>query len=241
MINEYKPDLDLAMTTNGYYLKQKAKILKESGLKRLNISLDTLDAKKANFIARKDVLNQVLDGINEAAKEGFGIKLNSVVLRGINDNEIIELLEFARSKNAQIRYIEFMENTHASSDIKGLKKDEILDILSKKYSIKEITKSPNSPSSLFETSDGYKFGIIDPHKHDFCASCNRLRLSADGLLIPCLYYEDGKSIKEAMRDGNYARAMEILKDVLEAKPEKNRWENDGKGEISSRAFYQTGG
>ena len=241
MINEYKPDLDLAMTTNGYYLKQKAKVLKESGLKRLNISLDTLDAKKANFIARKDVLNQVLEGIDEASKMGFGIKLNSVVLRGINDNEIIELLEFARSKNAQIRYIEFMENTHASSDIKGLKKDEILDILSKKYSIKEITKSPNSPSSLFETSDGYKFGIIDPHKHDFCASCNRLRLSADGLLIPCLYYEDGKSIKEAMRDGNYARAMEILKDVLEAKPEKNRWENDGKGEISSRAFYQTGG
>ena len=221
MINEYKPDLDLAMTTNGYYLKQKAKVLKESGVKRLNMSLDTLDAKKANFIARKDVLNQVLEGIDEASKMGFGIKLNSVVLRGINDNEIIELLEFARSKNAQIRYIEF--------------------ILSKKYSIKEITKSPNSPSSLFETSDGYKFGIIDPHKHDFCASCNRLRLSADGLLIPCLYYEDGKSIKEAMRDGNYARAMEILKEVLEAKPEKNRWENDGKGEISSRAFYQTGG
>ncbi|MDY6056962.1 MAG: radical SAM protein, partial [Campylobacter lanienae] len=76
MINEYKPDLDLAMTTNGYYLKQKAKVLKESGLKRLNISLDTLDAKKANFIARKDVLNQVLEGIDEASKMGFGIKLN---------------------------------------------------------------------------------------------------------------------------------------------------------------------
>ena len=241
MINDYKPDLDLAMTTNGYYLKQKAKVLRESGLKRLNISLDTLDDKKANFIARKDVLKQVLDGINEAVKEGFGIKLNSVVLKGINDNEIIDLLEFARSKNAQIRYIEFMENTHASSDLKGLRKDDILDILSKKYSIKEITKSPNSPSSLFETSDGYKFGIIDPHKHDFCASCNRLRLSADGLLIPCLYYEDGKSIKEAMRSGDYDKAKQILKDVLEAKPEKNKWENDGKGEISSRAFYQTGG
>ncbi|WP_086237383.1 GTP 3',8-cyclase MoaA [Campylobacter porcelli] len=241
MINDYKPDLDLAMTTNGYYLKQKAKVLRESGLKRLNISLDTLDEKKANFIARKDVLNQVLDGINEAVKEGFGIKLNSVVLKGINDNEIIDLLEFARSKNAQIRYIEFMENTHASSDLKGLRKDDILDILSKKYSIKEITKSPNSPSSLFETSDGYKFGIIDPHKHDFCASCNRLRLSADGFLIPCLYYEDGKSIKEAMRSGDYDKAKQILKDVLEAKPEKNKWENDGKGEISSRAFYQTGG
>ena len=241
MINDYKPGLDLAMTTNGYYLKQKAKELRETGLKRLNISLDTLDAKKANFLARKEVLSYVLAGIDEAVNEGFVIKLNTVALRGVNDGELIELLEFAKSKNAQIRYIEFMENTHAASDLKGLKKDDILEILSKKYSIKEITKSPNSPSSLFETSDGYKFGIIDPHKHDFCASCNRLRLSADGLLIPCLYYEDGQSIKEAMRARDYTKAREILKAVLDAKPEKNKWENDGKGEISSRAFYQTGG
>lgn len=241
MINEYKPGLDLAMTTNGYYLKQKAKALKDAGLKRLNISLDTLDAKKASFIARKDVLGAVLDGIDEAVKQGFGIKINTVALGGVNDGEFIDLMEFAKSKNAQIRYIEFMENTHANKDLKGLKKDDILNILSKKYKITEITKSPNSPSSLFVTDDGYKFGIIDPHKHDFCTSCNRLRLSANGLLIPCLYYEDGKSIKDAMRNRDYKRAMEILKDVLDNKPEKNKWENSDKSEISSRAFYQTGG
>lgn len=241
MINEYKPGLDLAMTTNGYYLKQKAKALKDAGLKRLNISLDTLDAKKASFIARKDVLGAVLDGIDEAVKQGFGIKINTVALGGVNDGEFIDLMEFAKSKNAQIRYIEFMENTHANKDLKGLKKDDILNILSKKYKITEITKSPNSPSSLFVTDDGYKFGIIDPHKHDFCTSCNRLRLSANGLLIPCLYYEDGKSIKNAMRNRDYKRAMEILKDVLDNKPEKNKWENSDKSEISSRAFYQTGG
>lgn len=241
MINNYKPNLDLAMTTNGYLLAKKAKALKEAGLKRLNISLDTLDRQKATFIARKDVLDEVIDGINEAANLGFGVKLNTVALKGVNDGELLDLMEFAKSKNAQIRYIEFMENSSACSELRGLKKDDILSLISKKYKVKEITKSPHSPSSLFELEDGYKFGIIDPHKHDFCATCNRLRLSAEGLLIPCLYYEDGKSIREAMRAGDIKKACEILREVIEKKPEKNKWENDGKGEISSRAFYQTGG
>ncbi|ALV23843.1 molybdenum cofactor biosynthesis protein A [Campylobacter iguaniorum] len=241
MINGYKPGLDLAMTTNGFLLAKKAQALKDAGLKRLNISLDSLDPKKANFLARKDVLEHVLEGIKTACELGFGVKLNTVALKGVNDAELVELMDFAKSCNAQIRYIEFMENSHASGELKGLRKDDILGIIRQKYNLKEITKSPNSPSSLFELEDGYKFGIIDPHKHDFCATCNRLRLSAEGLLIPCLYYEDGKSIREAMRAGDIKKACEILREVIANKPEKNKWENDGKGEISSRAFYQTGG
>ncbi|WP_419258590.1 GTP 3',8-cyclase MoaA [Campylobacter fetus] len=241
MINGYKSGLDLAMTTNGYFLAKKAQALKDAGLKRINISLDTLDKTKAHFIARKDVLDNVIEGIETACNLGFGVKINTVALKSVNDNELISLMDFAKEKGAQIRYIEFMENSHASSELQGLNKDQILNIISKKYNIKEITKSPNSPSSLFELEDGYKFGIIDPHKHDFCSTCNRLRLSAEGLLIPCLYYEDGKSIREAMRAGDIKKACEILNQVLADKPEKNKWENDGKGEISSRAFYQTGG
>lgn len=241
MINDYKSGLDLAMTTNGYYLKRKAAALKEAGLKRLNISLDTLNKTKINFIAQKDVLSNVLDGIEEATKLGFGVKLNTVALKGINDNELLELMDYAKGINAQIRYIEFMENNHAKQDLKGMSRDEILAVIGSKYKFKEITKSPFSPSSLYELEDGYKFGIIDPHKHDFCATCNRLRLSAEGLLIPCLYYEDGKSIRDAMRAGDIKKACEILRQVLKEKPEKNKWEHDGKGEISSRAFYQTGG
>ncbi len=249
MINDYNPNLDLAMTTNGFYLPKMAKILRGAGLKRLNISLDTLNAKKAAFIARREVLDEVLKGIEAAKNEGFGIKLNTVAMRGVNDDELIDLLEFAAKTDAQIRFIEFMENTHASG-VAGMKKDDILAVLGKKYEIKEITKSPNSPSALFEIANsvgtgdadlaGYTFGIIDPHKHDFCASCNRIRLSAEGLLIPCLYYEDAQSIKEAMRQKDIDRACAILNDVLANKPEKNRWENSG-GEISNRAFYQTGG
>lgn len=241
MINNHKPNLDLAMTTNGYFLQSKSKALAEAGLKRLNISLDTLNSKKMEFIARKNVYKMVLGGIEEARKFDFVLKLNTVALKGVNDNEILDLMEFAKSINAQIRYIEFMENSHANSQLKGLSKDEILNVIATKYHFKEITKSPTSPSSLYELEDGYKFGIIDPHKHDFCATCNRLRLTAEGLLIPCLYYEDAKSIKEAMKSGNIKKACEILEYVIKNKPEKNKWANDGNSEISNRAFFQTGG
>lgn len=243
MISSYEPDIDLAMTTNGFLLENFAQELKNSGLKRLNISLDTLDPKKAEYIAQKNVLHKVLLGIDKALEVGLKVKLNTVALKGINDDEILDLLEFAKRKKAMIRYIEFMENTHAYGELKGLKKDEILSIISKKYNIKELGKAPNSPASIFEIDDGYKFGIIDPHKHDFCESCNRLRMSASGVLIPCLYYDEGQSIKEALRDGDIKKATEILRDVLKNKPEKNRWEHNmiDDGNISARAFYQTGG
>lgn len=240
MINDYKKGLDLAMTTNAYFLKDKAYDLKKAGLKRLNISLDTLKPQKAKFISQKDILDRVLQGIDEAVKNNFIIKLNTVVLKGINDDELFDLINFARSKNAQIRFIEYMENTHGSGEIKGLNKDEIINIISKKYKITEINKEENSPSSLFKLDDGYKFGIIAPHKHDFCESCNRIRLSAEGLLIPCLYFDDALSIKKAVKDGDISVASEILRNVINNKPEKNRW-SESTNEISNRAFYETGG
>lgn len=242
MISSYAPDIDLAMTTNGYFLANFAQSLKDSGLKRVNISLDTLVPQKAEYISQKNILHKVLMGIDKALEVGLKVKLNTVALKGINDDEILHLLEFAKSKGAMIRYIEFMENSHAYGDLKGLKKDEILEIVSKKYKINVIGKTPNSPASIFEIDDGYKFGIIDPHKHDFCESCNRLRMSASGVLIPCLYYDEGQSIKEALREHDIKKAVEILRDVLKNKPEKNRWEHNMVDEnISARAFYETGG
>ena len=171
---------------------------------------------------------------------GLKVKINTVALKGINDDELIYLLEFAREKDCQIRFIEFMENTHAS-DLAGLKSNEILDILRRKFIFTALPKSQSSPASLYALGDGYTFGIIDPHKHDFCESCNRIRLSAEGLLIPCLYFEDALSIKKAVKEGDIAAAAEILAKILANKPEKNRWEADEANEISSRAFYETGG
>ncbi|EHU3479689.1 GTP 3',8-cyclase MoaA [Campylobacter coli] len=239
MINDYKKDLDLAITTNGFLLKDFAKDLKDAGLKRLNISLDTLESKKAKILAQKDVLDSVLAGIDEASSVGLKVKLNTVVLKGLNDDELIPLLEFAKSKNIQIRFIEFMENIHAYGKLQGLKRDEIIQILSQKYQVKLIKKAEKAPVSIY-SADGYEFGIIDPHSHEFCDSCNRIRLSAEGLLIPCLYFDEALSIKEAVRKGDINTAANILQEVLRNKPEKNRW-SVVDNETSSRAFYQTGG
>ncbi|HEH5192224.1 TPA: GTP 3',8-cyclase MoaA [Campylobacter coli] len=239
IINDYKKDLDLAITTNGFLLKDFAKDLKDAGLKRLNISLDTLESKKAKILAQKDVLDSVLAGIDEALSVGLKVKLNTVVLKGLNDDELIPLLEFAKSKNIQIRFIEFMENIHAYGKLQGLKRDEIIQILSQKYQVKLIKKAEKAPVSIY-SADGYEFGIIDPHSHEFCDSCNRIRLSAEGLLIPCLYFDEALSIKEAVRKGDINAAANILQEVLRNKPEKNRW-SVVDNETSSRAFYQTGG
>ncbi len=239
MINDYKKDLDLAITTNGFLLKDFAKDLKDAGLKRLNISLDTLESKKAKILAQKDVLDSVLAGIDEALNIGLKVKLNTVALKGLNDDELISLLEFAKSKNIQIRFIEFMENIHAYGKLQGLKRDEIIQILSQKYQIKLIKKAEKAPVSIYSAND-YEFGIIDPHSHEFCDSCNRIRLSAEGLLIPCLYFDEALSIKEAVRKGDINAAANILQEVLRNKPEKNRW-SVVDNETSSRAFYQTGG
>ncbi|MEH0334637.1 GTP 3',8-cyclase MoaA [Campylobacter coli] len=239
MINDYKKDLDLAITTNGFLLKDFAKDLKDAGLKRLNISLDTLESKKAKILAQKDVLDSVLAGIDEALSVGLKVKLNTVVLKGLNDDELIPLLEFAKSKNIQIRFIEFMENIHAYGKLQGLKRDEIIQILSQKYQVKLIKKAEKAPVSIY-SADGYEFGIIDPHSHEFCDSCNRIRLSSEGLLIPCLYFDEALSIKEAVRKGDINAAANILQEVLRNKPEKNRW-SVVDNETSSRAFYQTGG
>ncbi|AXP09107.1 GTP 3',8-cyclase MoaA [Campylobacter hepaticus] len=239
MIHDYKNDIDLAISTNGFLLKDFAKDLKDAGLKRLNISLDTLDKKKAKTLTQKDVLDSVLAGIDEALKMGLKIKLNTVALKNLNHDELISLLEFAKSKNSQIRFIEFMENTHAYRKLQGLTRDEIIQILSQKYKIKLIKKDEKAPVSIYSAND-YEFGIIDPHSHEFCTSCNRIRLSAEGLLIPCLYFDEALSIKKAVRKGDIKAALAILQEVLKNKPEKNKW-NIIDNETSSRAFYEIGG
>jgi cyclic pyranopterin phosphate synthase len=237
MLHDYKPSLDLALTTNGYYLKEYAKKLKDVGLKRVNMSLDSLKPEIAQKIAQKDMLNKVLEGFEEALKVGLKVKLNTVVMEGINDNEILDLLNFAKNKNVTIRFIEFMENERAYPGIKRVEAQEILDKIKQNYNFKELPKD-NSASRYFETDDGYIFGIIEPHNEDFCKSCNRIRLTAEGYLIPCLFFTESYNIKEALRAGDVKKAAEILRDVVANKPEKNDWQEE---EVSTRAFWETGG
>ncbi len=237
MIHDYAPDIDLAITTNGFLLEETALPLKQAGLKRLNISLDSLKPEIAHKIAQKDVLDKVLRGIQKAHDVGLKIKINCVPLEGINDNEIIDLLEFCKSKGWEIRFIEYMENAHANVKA-GLKSQQIQDIISQKYHFTKGEREGSSPSQSYFLDDGYRFGIIEPHSDEFCSDCNRIRLTAEGYLIPCLYFEDAMSIRDAIKDKNIKKAANILKEVLKNKPEKNKWSEQTQ---SDRAFYETGG
>ena len=241
MIYGYKPDIDIAMTTNGFLLSSCADKLARAGLKRINISLDSLRPEVAKQIAGgKDVLPNVLAGIDAALAAGLRVKLNTVPLKGVNDGELLDILEYAKGRKIMLRFIEFMENSHADKGATGLNSDEILSIIRQKYEITEIQKEFSSPAKLYELPDGYVFGVIEPHKEDFCDSCNRLRLTAEGYLIPCLYFDEALSIKDALRAGDVPAAVEVFKKVIKDKPQKNRWGGED-AEMSGRAFYMTGG
>ncbi len=240
MIYDYCPEIDLAMTTNAYLLEGSAQKLKDAGLKRINISVDSLIPDVAEKIAKKDVLAKVLAGLDEALKVGLKVKVNMVPMIGMNENEILDVMEFCKQRDITVRYIEYMENVHAEVDIKGMKSAELLRRIGKKYSFKDEGFDATSPSHYYRCDDGYRFGIIEPYKDDFCAKCNRIRLTAEGHLIPCLYFDEAMSIHDAVKRGDINEAALVLKEVIRTKPEKNRWSEED-GESSTRAFYETGG
>lgn len=240
MIYDYKPSIDLAMTTNAFLLKGAAQKLKDAGLKRINVSIDTLKSDVAQEIAGKDVLKNVLEGVEEALKVGLKVKVNMVPMKGVNADEIIDVLEYAKERDMSIRFIEYMENKHAKVDIQGMKSAELLALLGEKYTFTDEGFDGASPSHYYKMEDGYKFGIIEPYEDDFCQKCNRIRLTAEGNLIPCLYFDEAMSIAKSVKAGDIKGAAAVLKEVVRNKPEKNRWGGED-DEISSRAFYETGG
>ena len=238
-IYDYKNNIEVALTTNGYLLKKYAKNLKDSGLKRINVSLDSLKKEKIELISKKDALNNVLEGLKEAKQSGLKIKLNMVPLKGINDNEIISMLDFAINEGFLLRYIEYMENNFASDTIKGLRSFEILENIQKKYKYTMLKKEMFGPAKLYKINNTNNvFGIIAPHNDEFCLSCNRIRITAEGVICPCLYFQDAVDVGEAIRNTDKKAMEEALLLAIKNKPEKNKWQE---GEISSRAFYHTGG
>ena len=240
MIYDYAPDIDLAMTSNAFLLKGVAQKLKDAGLKRINVSIDTLKPEVALKIAQKDVLDNVLAGVEEALHVGLKVKVNMVPMKGVNETEIVDVLNYCKERGMSIRFIEYMENVHAAVDIKGMNSDELLHVIAQSYTFTDKGFDGHSPSHYYVLEDGYQFGIIEPHKDDFCSTCNRIRLTAEGQLIPCLYFDEAMNIRDAIRRGDIKEATQILKEVIRTKPEKNRW-SDPDGEASKRAFYETGG
>ena len=240
MIYDYKNDIDLAMTTNAFLLKSAAQKLYDAGLRRLNVSIDSLKPEIAEAIAKKDVLKNVLEGVEEALRVGLKVKVNMVPMKGMNETEVLDVLEYCKARGMVVRFIEYMENVHAEVNIQGMQSPELLSIIGSRYTYSDEGFDGHSPSHYYKLEEGYEFGIIEPHKDDFCTKCNRIRITAEGNLIPCLYFDEAMSIRDAVRRGDIREAALVLKEVIRIKPEKNRWSEED-GEHSKRAFYETGG
>jgi GTP 3',8-cyclase len=197
---------DIAMTTNAFFLKEHAKSLKEAGLKRLNVSLDALDPEKFKHVNRRDCLQQVLDGLQEAAQVGFkSIKINAVAMKNFSETEILRLVEMGRSDGFEVRFIEFMplDSDQAWERDKVLFGHEIVDLIRTKHDLVPIDNSLEiGPASEYEFADGKgKIGIITAVSNPFCDHCNRIRMTADGTLRTCLFSTHETNLKELIRSG----------------------------------------
>ncbi|MCC3144198.1 GTP 3',8-cyclase MoaA [Halanaerobium sp. Z-7514] len=208
---------DISMTTNGVLLAEKAEKLKKAGLDRVNISLDTLKRDKFSKISRRDNFCEVIKGIEAAQKYGLEpVKLNVVVMKNINDDEILDFVEFASNNNLIIRFIEYMplggetasENFISSKDIKVQ--------IKKKFTLEKADAVGNGPAKYYSIQGGKaKLGFISALTNHFCADCNRLRLTADGRLKPCLASDLELKIDKKMTDD---LILESFKKALEIKP-----------------------
>jgi cyclic pyranopterin phosphate synthase len=197
---------DLALTTNGVLLSQQAAPLRAAGLHRITVSLDTLDPVRFHELTRVDVLPAVLKGISAAASEDFdALKIDTVVMRGVNDHELTLLIEYGRSVGAEVRFIEYMDVGGATrwSPDSVVSRREILEKLEAHYGEILPLDEPSSsaPADRFVLADGTIFGIISSTTEPFCASCDRSRLTADGVWLMCLYASAGTDLRRPLRAG----------------------------------------
>ena len=201
---------ELAMTTNAVLLGELAAPLKNAGLDRVNISIDTLDRAKAFAIARRDDFERVQRGIKAAHAVGLGIKFNTVAMRGTNDDELGDLVKFAASYDAPIRFIEYMPMGQARFDEvnQTLTAREMRVILSERFDLVETPRPPGDPArSWVCRSSGARVGFISSMSDHFCESCNRMRLTAQGGLRPCLHQDAETDVRAILRNGGSDEAV----------------------------------
>ena len=205
---------DLALTTNGVMLAEYARALHRAGLHRLTVSLDTLRPDRFQALTRFDALPQVLAGIDEAVNYFENIKLDAVIIRGTNDDEIVPLVEYAKRIGAEIRFIEYMDVGGATqwSRERVMSRQEMLTELGREYgAIEPIVEATSAPADRFRLSDGTVFGIISSTTDPFCSSCDRSRLTADGVWYRCLYATQGTDLRTPVRAG---KSSDELLDIL---------------------------
>jgi cyclic pyranopterin phosphate synthase len=195
---------DLALTSNGILLAAQIDGLKAAGLRRITVSLDTLHRDRFVALTRFDELDRVREGIAAASRVFCHLKIDTVVINGVNDDELSDLIEFGRTVNGEIRFIEYMDVGGATqwSPARVCSRREMLDRLSRRYgAIEPIVEESSAPADRYRLPDGTTFGIISSTTEPFCRSCDRSRLTADGMWYLCLYATQGTDLRAAIRGG----------------------------------------
>ena len=243
-----RPELeDLAITSNGSQLHEMAGALRAAGVKRLNISLDSLQRERFAAFTRRDKLDQVLAGIEAARAAGFSkIKLNTVVQTGRNDDEVLDLVEFAIERGLDISFIEEMplgsvvshqrQQTFCSSD-------EVRARIEQRHQLVRSSKTTGGPSRYWQVlGSDTQVGFISPHSHNFCGDCNRVRVTAEGKLVLCLGHDNALDLKALVRayPGDSQRLREALVAALQLKPERHHFQQDEQVQVI-RFMSMTGG
>jgi cyclic pyranopterin phosphate synthase len=195
---------DLALTTNGVLLAEHAHALRDSGLHRLTVSLDTLRHDRFTSLARFNELDRVIRGIDAAGPIFGGLKIDTVVIRGVNDDELVDLIAFGRARDAEVRFIEYMDvggATQWSMD-RVVSKTQMLDLIAQRYGpATALPDESSAPARRYQLSDGTVFGIIASTTEPFCSDCDRSRLTADGMWYQCLYATVGVDLRRVLRSG----------------------------------------
>lgn len=237
---------ELSLTTNGAQLTRFAQALRDAGMKRINISLDSLRADRFKSLTRTGDLNKVLAGIEAARNVGFErIKLNAVIMRGRNDDEILPLLDFCRDNALDISFIEEMplgQIDEHDRAISFFSSDEIKQRINEHYPLSSSDAQTGGPSVYYSMADSTsRIGFISPHSHNFCHLCNRVRITVEGRLLLCLGNEHSVNLMPLLREG--AKDQEIKEHIIAAldlKPEKHHFTLDDEPQIL-RFMNMTGG
>jgi cyclic pyranopterin phosphate synthase len=211
---------DLSLTTNGYFLERDAAALVAAGIRRVNVSIDSLQRDRFFHITRRDALPQVLRGLEAIAAhpEVRPIKVNAIAMRDFTEDEVLRFCDFARSSSYQVRFIEFMplDADRAWTPDAVLTGDEIRRMIEPHHSLEELDREPSATARVFRFRDGGgEIGFINPVSEPFCADCNRIRLTSDGKLRTCLFSIHETDLREPLRDGSGDAELErIVRDAV---------------------------
>lgn len=237
----------LHLTTNGSRLDKFAKPLRAAGLSGINISLDSLQAERFKQLTRVGDLHKVLAGIDAAREAGFKrIKLNAVILKGRNDDEVVDLVEFARDREIDISFIEEMPLGQIDEHNRAVafcSSEDIRQRIQRRYPLTSSEETTGGPSRYYRMADSpSRIGFISPHSHNFCHLCNRVRLTVEGRLLLCLGNEHSADLKTVVDQfpGNQPQLEQAILNAMPLKPERHHFELDGAPQIV-RFMNMTGG